>query len=84
MNSALLEPMEELLNTVDVTDAVTSADEIGETKRQKLALNAQKHQETTNVGMEDPTRSASTRNFSTKLISLMQLPQLLKLEKRRD
>ena len=84
MNSTVLEPMEELLNTVDVTDAVTSADEIGETKRQKLALNAQKHQETTNVGMEDPTRSASTRNFSTKLISLMQLPQLLKLEKRRD
>ena len=84
MNSTVLEPMEELLNTVDVTDPVTSVDEIGETKRQKLPLNAQKHQETTNVGMEDPIRSASTRNFSTKLISLMQLPQLLKLEKRRD
>ena len=58
-NSTLCEPMEELLNTVDVTDAVTSADEIGETKRQKLPLNAEKQHETI-VSMEDPTRSAST------------------------
>ena len=37
------EPMEELLNNVDVTDVVTSVAEIGETKGHKSPLNAQKH-----------------------------------------
>ena len=69
------EPMEELLNNVDVTDVVTSVAEFGETKGQKPPLNAQKHHETTKVSMEDPTRSAKRRNISTQWMSLMKLPQ---------
>ena len=50
--------MEELPDTVDVTDCVSPAAEIGENKSLKSPLNA-KHK-TTNVIMEEPSRSASS------------------------
>ena len=50
--------MEELPDAVDVTDCVSPAAEIGENKSLKSPLNA-KHK-TTNVRMEEPSRSASS------------------------
>ena len=49
--------MEESLNAVDVTEANNSAVEIGENKRLKSPINAKLH-----GSLEDPTRSAYTKN----------------------
>ena len=54
--------MEELPDAVDVTDAVSPAAEIEENKSLKSPLNA-KHK-TTNVRIEEPSRSAPTESTS--------------------